>query len=300
VLLLEFLCFHDEIAEDRPRFRPIYYMNALIFGAAGQDGYYLSRLLQSRNLHVLEASRSGKIKRHKPQYVFHLAASSTTHHDALFDNHAAISTGTLNILECVRLYSISSKVFLSGSAMQFRNDSQPIDEQTPFDASSPYSLARIHSVYAGRYYRNAFGLKVYVGYFFNHDSPLRTERHVNQKIASAVKRIASGSNEKLEIGSIDVQKEFNFAGDVVEAVWTLVSQDSIYEAVIGSGVTHSIREWAEYCFEKINKNWRDYVVPMQKFAPEYSILKSNPILIRSMGWKPKVGFHQLADMMMEP
>jgi GDPmannose 4,6-dehydratase len=289
-------------------------MSALIFGAGGQDGFYLSRLLQSMNMQVLGASRSGGsitcdvadyksveslIKAHKPSHIFHLAANSTTHHDALFDNHAAISTGTVNILESVRLHSSSTKVFLSGSAMQFHNSDEPIDEHTPFEASSPYSVARIHSVYAARYYRNAFGMKVYVGYFFNHDSPLRTEKHVNQQIASTVKRIAGGSNEKLQLGNIDVQKEFNFAGDAVEAAWTLVSQDFVFEAVIGSGITHSIREWVEYCFRKISKKWQDYVVPKEQFVPEYRILKSNPRLIKSIGWKPKVDFYQLADMMME-
>jgi GDPmannose 4,6-dehydratase len=183
--------------------------------------------------------------------------------------------------------------------MQFKNEGLPIDEQTPFEASSPYSVARIQSVYAGRYYRSAFGLKVYAGYFFNHDSPLRSEKHVNQKIVSSVKRIANGSTEKLELGNIDVRKEFNYAGDVVEAVWTLINQDTVFEAVIGSGDAHSIQEWVEYCFKKINRNWEDYVIIDHDFTPDYKILVSNPELIRSIGWKPKVDFYMLADIMME-
>src|SRR5277367_2342099 len=108
--------------------------------------------------------------------------------------------------------------------MQFKNEGLPIDELTPFEASSPYSVSRIQSVYAARYYRSVFGLEVYTGYFFNHDSPLRAENHVNQKIAAAVKRIGAGSNEKLYLGNINVRKEFNYAGELVEAVWILVNQ----------------------------------------------------------------------------
>jgi GDPmannose 4,6-dehydratase len=289
-------------------------MKAIIFGVNGQDGYYLTELLKINKLEFIGVSRpEGKwikgdvadfkfvealVKKYQPDYTFHFAANSTTHHSALFDNHNAISTGTINILESVKRHCPNSKVFLSGSAMQFKNDGLPIDEKTPFQASSPYSIARIQSVYAGRYYRDTFGLQIYVGYFFNHDSPSRTERHVNMKIAKAVQRIAKGSNEKVELGNIDVQKEFNYAGDVVEAVWILLNQDIIFEAVIGSGKAYSIKDWVEYCFKRINKNWQEYIEIKQGFLSEYQTLVSNPRLIRSIGWQPKVDFHKLADLML--
>jgi GDPmannose 4,6-dehydratase len=289
-------------------------MKSIIFGARGQDGYYLSKLLQKLNVEVIGISHSkgelignvsdsafveSIIKKYKPNYIFHFAANSTTSHDALFDNHGAISTGTINILESVRLYSPTSKVFLSGSAMQFKNEGIPIDEQTPFEASSPYSFARIHSVYIGRYYRNTFGLQVYVGYLFNHDSPLRTERHVNMKIIKAVKEIVNGNQEKLEIGNIDVKKEFNYAGDIVEAVWTLVNQDTVSEAIIGSGKVNSIKDWLKICFKIANMNWQDHVIVSEKFIPQYQTLICNPKLIMSLGWKPQVNITQLANKMFE-
>lgn len=288
-------------------------MKAVIFGANGQDGALISKLLKEKNIDVIDVSRStgrfkgdvadhgfveALIKNHSPDYIFHFAANSSTRHEALFDNHQAISTGTLNILESVRQHCPHAKVFLSGSAMQFRNDGSPIDERAPFEASSPYSIARIQSVHAGRYYRAKFGMAIYCGYLFNHDSPLRSERHVNQKIVSAVNRIANGSNEKLELGNIDVEKEFNYAGDVVEAIWILVNQNAIFEAVIGCGETYSIKEWLEYCFKKINKNWDDFVVINPNYKTEYKILVSNPTLLRSLGWYPKVNFYDLADMML--
>jgi GDPmannose 4,6-dehydratase len=287
-------------------------MKALIFGIHGQDGQYLKQLLLQKGVEIIGVSRSSGdwilgdvsefqmvenlVKKHKPDYIFHFAANSTTQHFALFDNHEAISTGTLNILESVRLHSPETKVFLSGSAMQFENIGQPIDEKTPFEASSPYSVARIQSVYAGRYFRDKFGLKVYVGYFFNHDSPLRSEKHVNQKIVSFVKTLGES---KLEIGDLSVKKEFNFAGDFVEAVWKLVNQTEIFEAVVGSGKAYSIEDWLDICFGSVGKNWQDYVLIKSDFQSEYEILVSNPALIKSIGWQPKTSIEELAEIMLK-
>lgn len=286
---------------------------AIIFGSNGQDGIYLTRLLEQQNVEVISISRKNAmyigdvsdfdfvskiIKKYNPQYIFHLAANSSTSHNYLFENHKTICDGTLNILEAVRLYNIGCKIFLSGSAMQFVNDGTPIDENTSFDPSSAYSIARIHSVYAGRYYRNKFNLKVYVGYFFNHDSEMRDERHINQKIAQTVKRIYAGSKEKLIIGNLDVKKEFNYAGDFVNAIWVLINQDKVSEAVVGSGETYSIKEWTEYCFSRYNLNWEEHVQINQTFIPEYKSLCSNPTLIKTLGWKPETSFHELANLML--
>ena len=288
-------------------------MKAIIFGANGQDGFYLARLLEQKEIEVLGISRHGDgligdvadfqfvenvIKESQPDYIFHLAANSTTRHEALFDNHAAIGTGSINILEAVNRHSRHSKVFLSGSAMQFKNDGVPIDENTAFAPTSPYSVSRIHSVFAARYYIS-LGIEVYIGYFFNHDSPRRTDQHINQKIASAAKAIAAGSAEKLELGDIMVKKEFNFAGDVVEAVWCLINQNEVHEAVIGSGNAHSIEEWLDLCFESVGKDRRQYVVIKKDFTAEYRILVSKPDLIHSLGWQPKVDIKGLAELIMK-
>ena len=137
-------------------------VRAIIFGSNGQDGSYLRELLEQERIDVIAISRrgnavhgdvsdyrfvEGQIREHQPSHIFHFAANSTTQHLALFENHQTIASGTLNILEAVRLYSPGSKVFISGSAMQFKNMGTPIDEQTPFEGSSPYAVARIQSVY---------------------------------------------------------------------------------------------------------------------------------------------------------
>lgn len=289
-------------------------MKIIIFGSGGQDGYYLKKLYEEKGYEVIGVSRSpGKgmqgsvterdfvydiIRQQMPAYVVHLAANSTTHHRALFENHETICTGTLNILEAVRLYNPACKVFLSGSAMQFLNEGKPINEQAPFHAGSAYSVARIQSVYAARYYREKFGLKLYVGYFFNHDSPLRAENHINQKIVQTVQRISNGSTERLELGNIEVRKEFGFAGDIANAITFLLNQDSVYEAVIGTGKAYSIKTWTEKCFSKVGLNWADFVDTKADFIPEYEVLVSDPELMMSLGWKPAVEIDELVDLMM--
>lgn len=287
-------------------------MKAVIFGANGQDGYYLKQYLESKQIGVTGVSRTGDflrtniadygevsrlIEQQQPDYIFHLAANSTTRHEAVFENHETISTGTLNILEAVKNFSPASKVFISGSGLQFVNMDKPIKETDDFEARDPYSVSRIQSVYAARYYRR-LGIKTYVGYFFNHDSPRRSERHMAKKIAEAAKRVAAGSTEKMEIGDAAVIKEWAFAGDVVKGIYALVSQDAVFEANIGSGAGYSIQEWLEACFTKIGKDWKDYVVLRNDFIPEYKQLVSDSSLIFSLGWKPEVSFGQLADMML--
>lgn len=291
-------------------------MKAIIFGVNGQDGHYLSNLLEKNKVKVIGISKSPKnkcivgdvsdtdfvkkiMKKHRPDYIFNFAAISSTSHDFIYENHKTISTGTLNILENSRIYCPNVKIFLSGSALQFKNVNKPINEKTAFYATSAYSVSRIHVTYLARYYRSKFNLNVYIGYLFNHDSPLRTEQHINKRISEAVKRIKNGSNEKIEIGDLNAKKEFNFAGDIIEAIWILVNQNKVYEAVIGSGKAYSIKNFIVSCFKKINKDWGKYVVIKNDFIPEYKVLVSNPKLIKSIGWKPKMDFQKLIDIMME-
>lgn len=287
--------------------------NAIIFGANGQDGYYLNKLLLVNQINVTGISRNGDflkidisnysevkeiIETEQPDYVFHLAANSTTNHNAIFENHLTISTGTLNILEAVKDYSPNTKVFISGSGLQFENHNIPIKETDVFEARDAYSVSRIQSVYAARYYRNKFGIKTYVGYFFNHDSPRRTERHIAQRIVSTVKRIAKGSNEKLIIGDVKTIKEWTYAGDVVEGIWCLINNETIFEANIGSGIGYSIENWINLCFDLIGKNWKDFVEIQSGYIAEYKMLVSDSSLIHSIGWIPKTSLKELAEMML--
>ncbi|HEX9242994.1 MAG TPA: GDP-mannose 4,6-dehydratase [Anaeromyxobacter sp.] len=286
-------------------------MKALIFGASGQDGHYLGALCRAEGIEPVGISRVSApvrgdvahraeveelVRAHRPAYVFQLAASSTTRHEALFENHETISTGALNVLEAVRLHAPEARVFIAGSGVQFENTGAPISERAPFAATSPYAVARIQSVYAARYFRS-LGVRAYVGYLFHHESPLRKPEHVAMKVALAARRIVAGSAERLEIGDLSVAKEWTFAGDIARAIFTLVRQDAAVEAAIGSGEAHPIQEWIERCFAVAGKDWRDHVDVRAGFVPEYRRLVSDPATIRSLGWAPTVGFEDLARRM---
>jgi len=286
---------------------------ALIFGAGGQDGHYLSALCLARGIDPIGCSRStgdwirgdvvdrefveSLMREHRPAYIFQLAARSTTRHDALFDNHAAISTGTLNVLEAARLHAPAARVFLPGSGVMFKNQGRPISERDEFVPSSPYAVARIHAVQAGRYYRS-LGQRVYIGYLFHHESPLRQPGHVSRMVADAARRVAGGDATPIEIGDISVEKEWTFAGDTVAGMFALINQDDIFEAAIGSGQAFTIEHWLEACFAIAGRNWRDHVTLREDFVPEYRRLVADPATMTKLGWSPGVSFGQLAAMMM--
>ena len=287
-------------------------MKAIIFGANGQDGYYLSEACRKRQIEVVGMSRSGPwlhgdvacsemveklIRNHQPDMIFHLAATSTTKHDAIYENHATIGTGTVNILESVKRWSPNSKIFITGSGVQFLNNGQPISETYPFDHRSSYAAVRNYSVYLSRYFRD-MGIRAYVGYLFHHESPLRGPQHVSQKIAQAARRIAEGSEEIIELGDISVSKEWTFAEDVAEGIMALIEQDQVFEATIGSGRVHSIEDWLAECFELIDKDWRQYVKLKRDFKAEYKVLVSNPATINSLGWSATTTISELAKIML--
>ena len=138
-----------------------------------------------------------------------------------------------------------------------------------------------------------------MGYFYNHDSPLRTERHVTKMISETVKRIAGGSKEKLEIGDMSVVKEWSFAGDIVKGIWLLVNQNKIFEANISSGEGHSIKEWIDQCFRHVHLNMQDYVIEKEGFNSSYKKLISDNTVIKSLGYHSTTTFDDLVKMMMK-
>jgi GDPmannose 4,6-dehydratase len=289
-------------------------MKAIIFGVSGQDGQYMRALCERNGTEVVGISRSSGnwkigsvenylfvesiIGEYKPDLIFHLAANSTTKHEALFENHSSISTGTLNILEAAWKKSPQSKIFITGSGVQFRNSGRPIHETDPFEARDPYSVSRIHSVYAARYYRS-LGLKTYVGYLFHHESELRKLNHVSMMIARAAAQLKLGKAINLQIGDSSVAKEWGYAGDIVKGIFTLVSQDKIFEACIGTGLAYTIENWLEQCFQLVGANWKDHVTIKSSFKPEYQKLVSDPSTVKSLNWKPECSFSDLSKMLVE-
>lgn len=289
--------------------------NAIIFGAAGQDGMYLADMCRATSIAPVcvvrqktnESQTEGNvsdrfftknlIKECQPLFVFHFAANSTTRHEALFENHETISTGTLNILEAIKLYSPHTKVLIVGSGVQFVNSGKPISEKDAFEAGNAYAIARIQSVYAARYFRK-LGIKTYVAYLFHHESPYRKPHHVSKMITDKVKAILAGKVEKITIGDAGVQKEWGFAKDITEGMFTLINQDEIFEAAIGTGITHSIMDFMETCFAEAKLDMRKHVAFLSGFTPEYRTLVSNPHTIHQLGWQAKTGLRDLVKIML--
>lgn len=283
----------------------------VIFGANGQDGFYLQKKYELEGSNVLGVSRSGNhlngdvasfsfveklIREYKPDIVFHLAANSTTNHSALIENNRTIGNGSLNVLEAVYRHQPDCKIFLVGSGLQFQNIGYPVHETDQFDPSSPYSVERIYSVYLARYYRT-LGMKVYIGYLFHHESPFRKPYHISQQIVQLVKQIESTQNGTIELYDISVKKEWGFAEDIAEGMMVLVGQEKLFEAVIGTGKAHSIMDWLKICFSYVNKNWEDYVVQKRVEESPFEILVSNPSSMKLLGWEAKTDIEELASIM---
>jgi GDPmannose 4,6-dehydratase len=289
-------------------------LKALIFGINSQDGHYLREACMAKDIEVLGVSRSAGhwisgdvsdrpfvekiVSQQTPDFIFHLAARSTTSHDAIFENHETISTGTLNILEAVRRFSPNAKVFITGSGVQFRNEGLPISESDPFEARSPYAFSRSQSVFAARYFRQ-LGISAYVGYLFHHESPLRKQNHLSKYIVDKAKQIAAANREPLVIRNSSVRKEWAYAKDIAEGILHLVSQNTVYEATIGSGKAFSVLDWVKLCFEEIGLDYKDHLAEQPEgFQAEYELLVSDPTTMKSLGWQTTTGIEELAKIMM--
>lgn len=282
-------------------------MKVLIFGSNGQDGYYLSKLCKRRGCQVVAASRHNAdhlgsiadpdfvrcvLDSAKPDIIFNLAALSSTAHASIAENNLTIGDGTLNILEAVDRLALKCKVFLSGSVLQFTNRGQPIDERTPWDSETPYAAVRNYSNFLARYYRTR-GVNVYFGYLFHHESPRRPLHHIARAIADAAMR-----GMPIKINDATVMKEWNYAGDMVEAMWAFIHQDEIFEMCLGSGEVRSIYEWADACYSSFGLHAADFVeeapLPEDHLTKRY---QSDPKLLLHTGWRPRIGFDELARMM---
>lgn len=284
----------------------------VILGASGQDGPYVEAVCRDRGAQVFGFSRRTDpscdvadftsveriIRGCQPDFVFQLAAESRTAHDALFANHGTIAGGALNVLEAVRLHAPHARVLLAASGLQFRNIGQPIHESDPFEATSPYATARIYATYLARYFRERMGVAAYVAYLFHHESPARSERHTSKKIAMAAARAGRHGGSTLELGDVNVEKEWAYAGDISEGMVRLILQDEVSECVVGTGEGHSIRDWLQACYGQVGLDWQEHVSLKPGFVAEYPRLVSNPATIRRLGWRPTLDFEGLARLML--
>ena len=287
----------------------------VILGGGGQDGIFLNKLLVSLGYKVFVFTHNGNeigpaldisdfnaveivIQKYRPDMVFHLAARSSTRHEFILENHKAIVDGALAVIESIDRHSPNSKVFIASSGLIFKNEGLPITEENDLVTDTAYAMARVEALQIARYYRQR-GRKIYVGFLFNHESPLRPLNSVVRKITRNVVDIHLGIEQSLSVGNVDVVKEWMWAGDAVAAMYSLISQDDVFEACIGDGIGMSIRDYAIACCKELEISLDDYLTEIPDYKSEYVALVSDPERIKSLGWKPEVNMKDLAKLMIE-
>ncbi|MGA2031919.1 MAG: GDP-mannose 4,6-dehydratase [Thermoguttaceae bacterium] len=241
----------------------------------------------------------------RPQEVYHLAAQS--HVRVSFDlpiyTVQADALGTLHLLEAVRAMGNGIRFYQASSSEMFGKVVEtPQTERTPFHPRSPYACAKVYSYWQTINYREAYNLFACNGILFNHESPRRGETFVTRKITRAATRIKEGLQERLYLGNLEARRDWGFAGDFVEAIWLILQQDQPDDFVIATGETRSVREFVEAVFSLVDLDWRKYVeIDPRYFRPsEVDLLLGDSSKARQkLGWKPKVSFEQLVNMMVE-
>lgn len=238
----------------------------------------------------------------QPDEIYHLGAQS--HVRVSFDmpeyTGDVTGLGTLRVLEAIRKTGIKTKFYQASSSEMFGAASPPQSENTIFQPRSPYAAAKVYAYYIVQNYRDAYGLFATNGILFNHESPRRGETFVTRKITRAATQIKLGLKNKLFLGNLEAKRDWGFAGDFVEAMWLMLQQDKPDDFVIATGETHSVREFTEKVFSKLGLDYNKYVsVDPRYFRPtEVDVLQGDASKAKkALGWKPKVTFDALIDMM---
>ena len=176
------------------------------------------------------------------------------------------------------------------------------DENTPFRPRSPYGVAKAAAFWQVANYREAYQLHASTGILFNHESPLRPERFVTQKIVAAACRIANGSKEPLILGNIDIARDWGWAPDYVEAMWLMLQQDQADDYVIATGKTHKLRDFIRVVFETVGLNWQEHIQINTLFFRPTDIAEghANPAkAVKQLGWQAKRLMDDVARMMVK-
>lgn len=308
---------------------------ALITGITGQDGSYLAEFLLSKDYKVFglerrnsaknrgniehlldkielvsgdlldEASLVHMVREVKPNEVYNLAAQSFVAESWKTPVYTGEVTGlgTVRLLEAIRQTNPKIKFYQASSSEMFGASKEtPQNEKTFFYPRSPYGIAKLYAHWITINYRESYGMFAVSGILFNHESPRRGLEFVTRKITNGAVKIKLGFSKELKLGNLDSKRDWGYSGDYVEAMWLMLQQDKPQDFVIGTGKTHSVKEFVEEVFNYLCLDWKKYVKFDKKFIrpAEVNLLLADYSLAKKvLKWSPKVGFKELVKIMVD-
>lgn len=310
---------------------------ALIIGISGQDGSYLADFLLGKGYRVIGTSRDASLsyfsnlvrlgvrdrvevesvslndfrsviqvfKKHRPDEIYNLAGQSSVglSFEQPVETFESISIAVLNLLEAVRFMELPIRLYNASSSECFGNtNGQPASDKTPFLPRSPYAVAKAAAFWQVANYREAYGMFACSGLLFNHESPLRPNRFVTQKIVQTACRIAREGGGVLRLGNLSVQRDWGWAPEYVKAMWAMLQQKEPEDYVIATGQTNSLQDFVEAVFKNIGLSWRDHVEynPDLKRPTDIDISIANPAKAeKKLNWKAAYCMHDVVKMMIE-
>jgi GDPmannose 4,6-dehydratase len=314
---------------------------ALITGITGQDGSYLAEYLLSKGyevhgiirrastfntvridhiyvdphepnarlfLHYGDITDSDQIYNIiynvQPDEIYHLASQS--HVKVSFEmpeyTGNVVALGTVRILEAIRRSGIKTKFYNAASSEMFGSSPPPQNEDTPFRPRSPYACAKLYAYWMVVNYREAYGIFASNGILFNHESPRRGETFVTRKITRGVARILAKKQDYIYLGNIESRRDWGYTPEYVEAMWKILQLDKPVDLVIGTGESHSVREFIEEAFAYVDLNWERYVrIDPRYFRPlDVEELVADARKAKALiGWEPKIRFKELVKIMVD-
>ncbi len=308
---------------------------AFITGITGQDGSYLAELLLEKGYEVHGMVR--RSSEEKFERIRHIRDRVTLHQGDLFDQYSVASLlaktaphevynlaaqsfvptswnqpvltgeftglGVTKVLEAIRHAAPSTRFYQASSSEMFgRVREVPQTENTPFYPRSPYGVAKAYGHFITVNYRESFGLFAVSGILFNHESPRRGLEFVTRKVTHGVARIRLGMTTTLHLGNLDAKRDWGFAGDYVEAMWRMLQQEAPDDYVIATGEAHTVRELVEIAFARADLDWSRHVVideQLKRPAEVDSLIGDCSKAGKQLGWKPRVSFRQLVEMMVD-
>lgn len=308
---------------------------ALILGVDGQDGSYLAELLLEKNYQVVgwipkniivsldniyylgdklklihgdlrdQDGLKACLEEHKPDEIYNLAAPSSpaaSWDDAVMVGDIA-GLGVGRLLEAIRLVTPNARFYQASTSELFGNPSEaPQRETTPFQPRNPYGIAKLYAHWLTERYRERYGLHALSGILFNHESPRRGDTFVTRKITKRAAQIKLMLASELRLGNLEARRDWGFAGDYVVAMWKMLQHTPAESFVIGTGETHSVREFCELAFARLDLDYRDYVIqdPAYFRPVEESQLVADPEKAQKiLGWENTVSFSELVNMMVD-